>query len=168
LELLTIGAFAQASRLSPKALRLYDSLGLLTPAHVDQVSGYRFYRPDQPGRARMVAWLRRLGMPLARIRMVCDLAPGQAAEHVAGFWAETEAELASRRALATHLITYRSGEEPAMPGTQASLTIRYAARSDIGRCRDRNQDTAYAGGRLLAVRCLTRGRPTATCSVLTA
>ena len=48
----------------PKALRLYDSLGLLTPAHVDEVSGYRFYRPDQLERARLVAWLRRLGMPL--------------------------------------------------------------------------------------------------------
>ena len=32
MDLLTIGAFARASRLSPKALRLYDSLGLLAPA----------------------------------------------------------------------------------------------------------------------------------------
>jgi protein phosphatase len=38
-----------------------------------------------------------------------------------------------------------------MPGTQPALAIRYAARSDIGRHRDRNQDTAYAGRRLLAV-----------------
>jgi PPM family protein phosphatase len=67
-ELLTIGAFSRASRLSPKALRLYDSLGLLAPAHVDEVSGYRFYRPDQLERARLVAWLRRLGMPLATSR----------------------------------------------------------------------------------------------------
>ena len=36
-----------------------------------------------------------------------------------------------------------------MPGTQ--LAIRYAAASDIGRERDRNQDAAYAGTRLLAV-----------------
>ena len=64
-ELVTIGAFARASRLSPKALRLYDSLGLLTPAHVDEVSGYRFYRTDQLEQARLVAWLRRLGMPLS-------------------------------------------------------------------------------------------------------
>jgi PPM family protein phosphatase len=81
-ELLTIGAFSRASRLSPKALRLYDSLGLLAPAHVDEMSGYRFYRPDQLERARLAAWLRRLGMPLARIRVVCDLAadaPDQAA-----------------------------------------------------------------------------------------
>ena len=39
--MLTIGAFARASRLSPKALRLYDELGLLRPASVDPVSGYR-------------------------------------------------------------------------------------------------------------------------------
>jgi PPM family protein phosphatase len=153
-ELLTIGAFGRASRLSPKALRLYDSLGLLIPAHVDEASGYRFYRPDQLERARLVAWLRRLGMPLARIRVVCDMAadaPGQAAEQIAAYWAETEAELASRRALAAYLISYLSGEGTTMPGTQPVLAIRYAARSDIGRCRDRNQDAAYAGARLLAV-----------------
>jgi serine/threonine protein phosphatase PrpC len=153
-DLLTIGAFAQASRLSPKALRLYDSLGLLTPAHVDEVSGYRFYRPDQLERARLVAWLRRLGMPLTRIGAVCDLArdaPDQAAAQIAVYWAETEAELTARRALAAYLISYLSGDEPTMPGTQPALAIRYAARSDIGRQRDRNQDTAYAGQRLLAV-----------------
>jgi PPM family protein phosphatase len=153
-DLLTIGAFSRASRLSPKALRLYDSLGLLAPAHVDEVSGYRFYRPDQLERARLVAWLRRLGMPLTRIGVVCDLArdaPDRAAEQVAAYWAETEAELATRRALADHLISYLSREEPTMPGTQPTLAIRYAARSDIGRRRERNQDTAYAGQRLLAV-----------------
>ena len=154
MELVTIGAFARASRLSPKALRLYDSLGLLTPAHVNEVSGYRFYRPDQLERARLVAWLRRLGMPLARIGVVCDLArdaPDQAAEEIAAYWAETEADLTARRALAAHLISYLSGEDPTMPGTRPALAIRYAARSDIGRHRDRNQDTAYAGQRLLAV-----------------
>jgi PPM family protein phosphatase len=153
-DLLTIGAFARASRLSPKALRLYNSLGLLTPAHVDEFSGYRFYRPDQLERARLVAWLRRLGMPLARIGIVCDLAadaPDQAAEQIAAYWAETEAGLTARRALAAHLISYLSGEETTMPPAQPALAIRYAARSDIGRLRDRNQDTAYAGRRLLAV-----------------
>ena len=154
MELLTIGAFARAARLSPKALRLYDSLGLLTPAHVDEVSGYRFYRPDQLERARLVAWLRRLGMPLARIGAVCDLAreaPDQAAGLVAAYWAQTETELTARRALAADLISYLSLEESTMHPTPPALAIRYAARSDIGRHRDRNQDTAYAGRRLLAV-----------------
>lgn len=38
---LSIGAFAQESGLSPKALRLYDDLGLLAPADVDPRTGYR-------------------------------------------------------------------------------------------------------------------------------
>ena len=92
MELLTIGAFARASRLSPKALRLYDSLGLLTPAHVDEVSGYRFYQPDQLERARLVAWLRRLGMPLARIGAVCDLVRDA---QIAAYWAEMPSRAAS-------------------------------------------------------------------------
>src|ERR1700683_181032 len=140
-ELVTIGAFARASRLSPKALRLSDSLGLLTPAHVDEVSGYRFYRADQLERARLVAWLRRLGMPLARIRVVCDLAadaPEQAAEQIAAYWAETEAELASRRGLASYLIGYLSGAETAVPAARPALASRYAAPAGSRRPRDRN------------------------------
>jgi protein phosphatase len=38
-----------------------------------------------------------------------------------------------------------------MPGAQQALAIRYAARTDIGRVRETNQDSAYAGSRLLAV-----------------
>ncbi len=64
MRLLSIGAFARATRLTPKALRLYDELGLLPPALVDPASGYRFYDPAQLERAQLVAWLRRLGMPL--------------------------------------------------------------------------------------------------------
>lgn len=43
-QLLSIGVFSRRSRLSLKALRLYDRLGLLTPACVDRDSGYRRYR----------------------------------------------------------------------------------------------------------------------------
>jgi protein phosphatase len=148
---LTIGEFARASRLSPKALRLYDDLGLLTPARVDPVSGYRLYEPGQLERARLVAWLRRLGMPLARIRVVCDLPPASAAAEVAGFWTQAEADLASRRDLAAFLTRYLSAKETAMTATGSALAIRYAAASDIGRSRPVNQDSAYASGRLLAV-----------------
>jgi len=150
-SLLPIGAFAHATRLSPKALRLYNELGLLPPAFVDPSSGYRFYDPAQLDRARLVAWLRRLGMPLARIRVVCDLEPAQAAGEIAAYWAGVEADTANRRDLAAFLITTLSGRNTAMPGTQEALAIRYAARTDIGRVRETNQDSAYAGSRLLAV-----------------
>jgi len=148
---LTIGEFARASRLSAKALRLYDELGLLPPARVDPASGYRFYRADQLERARLVAWLRRLGMPLARIRVVCGLPPAAAAAEVAAFWAQAEADLASRRELAAFLASYLTGKDTERPDQDTGLAIRYAAASDTGRGRPANQDAAYASARLLAV-----------------
>jgi len=153
-ELLTIGAFARASRLTPKALRLYDELGLLPPARTDPRSGYRFYHPDQLERARLVAWLRRLGMPLARIRTVCALEPAAAAAEVAAYWSGVEADTRARGELAAFLIGYlteRSEREITMPEPAPALTIRYATRSDIGLTRAHNEDRAYAGARLLAV-----------------
>jgi PPM family protein phosphatase len=75
-KLLTIGEFARLARLSQKALRLYDELGLLPPFRVDEWSGYRYYAPSQLERARLVAWLRRAGMPLAQIGTVLG-APNQ-------------------------------------------------------------------------------------------
>ncbi|MEX0169748.1 MerR family transcriptional regulator [Streptomyces sp. LMG1-1-1.1] len=149
--LLTIGAFAKASRLSPKALRLYDELGLLPPARVDAVTGYRLYAPEQLDRARLVAWLRRLGMPLARIQRVCALDDGPAAQEIRTFWAQVEADTAARRDLATFLVDHLSRKESTMSPTAAPLEIRYAALSDKGLVRESNQDTAYAGSRLLAV-----------------
>ena len=151
MKLLTIGAFARAARLTPKALRLYDELGLLRPVRVDEASGYRYYAPDQLEQARLVAWLRRLGMPLATIAEVRDAPPPDAAEAIAAFLEVAERDLAERRGLARFLISYLSGRETAMPATSSPLTIRYAAASDIGREREHNQDFAYAGSRLLAV-----------------
>jgi PPM family protein phosphatase len=148
-KLLTIGAFARASRLSPKALRLYDELGLLKPVRVDEYSGYRYYSPDQLEQARLVAWLRRLGMPLATIMEVSGGPAAEVAAAVTAFLRVSEAEFSERKELALVLLDYLSGRQTAMPGTQ--LAIRYAAASDIGRERDRNQDAAYASPRLLAV-----------------
>jgi DNA-binding transcriptional MerR regulator len=67
-DLIPIGEFATASRLSPKALRLYAEKGLLAPAWVDPDSGYRYYRPGQLKAATLIALLRRAGIPLAEIR----------------------------------------------------------------------------------------------------
>jgi protein phosphatase len=155
MELLTIGAFAKASRLSPKALRLYDELGLLSPARVDPVTGYRRYAPGQLEQARLVAWLRRLGMPLARIQRVCALDAAAAAQEVRSYWARTEADTAARRDLASFLIDHLTRKDLAVPETappmEPPMGMRYAALSDTGLVRESNQDTAYAGSRLLAV-----------------
>ena len=67
-ELLTIGQFSRMCWLSVKALRLYDEVGVLPPAHVDPATNYRYYRPEQAPVARAAAILRSLDMPLAEIK----------------------------------------------------------------------------------------------------
>ncbi|MGY5069475.1 MerR family transcriptional regulator [Streptomyces griseus] len=179
-ELVTIGEFARLSRLSAKALRRYDELGLLRPALVDPVNGYRYYDPAQAEEARLVAWLRRIGMPLSRIGRVVALDAGAAAVEIRAYWARVEAETAARRDLAMYLVDHLSAEGRAMariPGSTGStdgtgstgnagsaggtgsagragagpLAIRCAALTDTGVVRTANQDAAFAGPRLLAV-----------------
>ena len=69
-DLLSIGTFANLTRLSLKALRIYNQLGILQPRHTDPQSGYRYYEPDQLPPARMIRNLRDMDMPLAEIRRV--------------------------------------------------------------------------------------------------
>ena len=109
MEQMSIGEFARRSRLSAKALRLYDELGLLPPARVDEDSGYRLYEPGQLRQARLIAALRELQVPLAEIKAILALQPVDAAERVRQFWAATEAGHTTRRALAAYLIDQLSG-----------------------------------------------------------
>ncbi|NUO46105.1 MAG: MerR family transcriptional regulator [Streptomyces sp.] len=122
-DLLTIGAFAARARLSAKALRLYDRLGLLTPAHVDEASGYRYYRAGQVERARLVAMLRQLDMPLARIAEVVEAGGVAGADVLAGYWAEVETRLAGQRTLAEYLRGRLSGRSSEMYGKFVVETV---------------------------------------------
>lgn len=111
---MTIGEFSQASRLSPKALRLYDELGLLEPARVDPYTGYRWYAPGQLERARLVAALRRLAVPLAEIKDVVNLPADEAGERLGAFWARTEADHAAKRELLRYVVRGLSRGESTM------------------------------------------------------
>ncbi|MEV4122742.1 MerR family transcriptional regulator [Micromonospora sp. NPDC049645] len=149
--LMTIGAFAREVRLTPKALRLYDRVGLLVPAAVDPESGYRLYDPAQLPVARLVAQLRRIGMPLATIRVVCGLEPAAAAEAVTAYWRQVSVDTEARARLATVLVDHLSEGGTTMSEPNPTVAVRSAARADIGLVRDSNEDAAYAGERLLAV-----------------
>ncbi len=65
--LMPIGVFAHATRLSIRALRNYDRLGLLVPARIDPGSGYRRYSLEQFAAASLIRRLRELEVPLAEI-----------------------------------------------------------------------------------------------------
>ena len=99
-DLVPIGRFAEATRLSLRALRLYDEKGLLPAARVDPDSGYRYYRPDQARRATLIRLLRRAGMPLAEIRaFLADPSAARLAEYEAAL----VDELATRRRVLRYL-----------------------------------------------------------------
>lgn len=106
-ELLSIGAFASLTRLSLKALRLYDQLNLLQPRWVDPQTGYRYYGEDQLKSARMIRNMREMDMPLATIRQVLAAladSPTQA-EALASEYAEMREQQAEQiRAQVTQFI----------------------------------------------------------------
>src|SRR5438128_1705567 len=76
--LLSIGEFARRSRLSPRALRLYERQGLLLPAEVDDANSYRYYRHSQ--------------LPDARLISRADAAAARAGEIILIFYREVTAD----------------------------------------------------------------------------
>jgi DNA-binding transcriptional MerR regulator len=69
-NLVPIGRFSEICRLSQKALRLYDEMGLLRPAWVDPGSGYRYYAVAQALEAERIRLLRLLEVPLEEISVL--------------------------------------------------------------------------------------------------
>lgn len=106
-DLLSIGELSRRSGLSVSALRFYDVRGVFTPARVDPVTGYRRYSPAQVRTARVLAGLRRLGLPLAEMTVVLgrldDVA--QARGIVAAHLRRLEAGLEDARAEAVRIET---------------------------------------------------------------
>ena len=67
-----IGALARLAQVSVRTLRRYDELGLLKPAQVDPLSGYRYYTPDQVLALHRILVLRDLGVPLSEIAQLIN------------------------------------------------------------------------------------------------
>lgn len=112
--LISIGAFAGASRLSLKALRLYAQLGLLKPRHVDEDSGYRYYHVEQLPEARRIRFMRQMDMPLATIRQVLAAAPADAETLVRAYWREREQRMDLARRMVSDLIVLLRQEVASM------------------------------------------------------
>ena len=114
MEEIGIGEFARRSRLSLKALRLYDERGVLVPSRVDRASGYRYYDTAQLEKARLVVMLRQLQLPLAAIKELLACDPADAAARIAEHWRVAEAAHDARRELAGYLVTLLHGKRPVM------------------------------------------------------
>ncbi|MCP3920211.1 MAG: MerR family transcriptional regulator [bacterium] len=66
-ELLKIGEFATRANTNLRTLRYYEELALLVPAE-RSTGGFRYYRPADVNRVRMIHDLQALGLSLETIR----------------------------------------------------------------------------------------------------
>ena len=113
-RLLPIGDFARRSRLSVKALRLYDQVGIFTPAHTDPESGYRYYRAEQLREARLIRAMREIGLPLAAVRRVLAEPPEDAEVVLCRHLAEVEAQAERARQVVPGLVSALRKEDVPM------------------------------------------------------
>src|SRR5262249_59109926 len=66
----SIGEFARHGCISVRMLRHYDAIGLLRPAFVDHVTGYRFYRASQLAELNRIIALKDLGFTLEQVQVI--------------------------------------------------------------------------------------------------
>jgi DNA-binding transcriptional MerR regulator len=134
----SIGETARASGLSVSALRFYDREGVLVPALVDPENGYRWYTDRQIHQARLVAGLRRVGMPVAEIAAVLCTDPAAAHRLLDRHLHRLEAGLSDARRELSRVHALLDTQE--IPMTTVTLSrgilaaaldsVRFAAGSD--------------------------------------
>jgi DNA-binding transcriptional MerR regulator len=123
-ELLSIGRFARLSGLSVGALRHYHQHGLLVPASVDPVTGYRSYTRAQADEARLIGSLRELGLPLPRVRAALAADPAERRAMLAAHRTRLGALLARTQRQIHWLNRAIDHEEPIMiPSPPAPLDV---------------------------------------------
>jgi DNA-binding transcriptional MerR regulator len=66
--MLLISEFARAGNVTIRALRFYDEVGLLSPAHVVPENGYRWYSPAQFTQLNQIQAFKDIGFSLQEIR----------------------------------------------------------------------------------------------------
>ena len=132
-----IGDFSQLGQVSIRTLRLYDELGLLKPAQIDQFTSYRYYTSEQLPRLNRILALKDLGLSLEQIGELLkrDLPPDQLRGMLMLKQAEIEQEMQAmqaqmRRVEARLKQIEREGQPPPYDvviksvGSQTILSVR--------------------------------------------
>ncbi len=130
----SIGEMARDSGLSVSALRFYDGAGVFGPARVDERTGYRWYAQEQLADARLIARLRRVGMPLPDISRVLTTDQADARLVLDGHLRRLEDGLADARRELSTVRTLIDQRETTMTATRLTLpALELAAALDAVR-----------------------------------
>ncbi|WP_257181458.1 MerR family transcriptional regulator [Corynebacterium cystitidis] len=112
--MITISEAAEALGVTPKALRHWDSLGLLTPSGRTW-SGYRLYSEADLQRGALIVLYRSTGMSLASIKELVDATAPTIHQALAAHRAELlrrQESLHEQLTMVDHLLdTYKKGED---------------------------------------------------------
>lgn len=144
-DLLTIGDFARAVGLPASALRHYDECGLLVPARTDASTGYRYYTPALEQRARLVALMREVGVPIDTMRLVLDEGPHSARGTLEDLADERDLQATRTRAvLTTVLATLDTASLPDATRVQLSGPALAAALRQVRVASDGDASSALS------------------------
>ncbi|HEX2183044.1 MAG TPA: MerR family transcriptional regulator [Rubrobacteraceae bacterium] len=130
--MLSIGHFARHGRVSVRMLRHYDAIGLLRPAYVDEMTGYRSYDAEQLSRLNRIVALKGLGFTLQQVRSILD--DEVSVEELRGMLRLRQAELQSRIATDTARMAQVEArlqiieKEGAMPADEVQIKRIQAVR----------------------------------------
>ena len=93
-----IKEFAEITGVSVRTLHYYDEIGLLRPADVDRVTGYRFYDDQSLLRMQEILFYRELGFSLKSTASISLLFMGELHFHTAFI---TSSSLSGKRIIST-------------------------------------------------------------------
>lgn len=68
-----IGEFSRLNQVTVKTLRHYEEIGLLSPAEIDEWTGYRYYHTEQFQQMNSILYLKRLGFSLEEIHDLFEM-----------------------------------------------------------------------------------------------
>jgi DNA-binding transcriptional MerR regulator/effector-binding domain-containing protein len=122
-RMLSIGRFARLTGLTVKALRHYDELDLVRPAHVDEWTGYRWYERSQLRDAVAVRRLRSLRVPLDEVAVLIRSDDESLREALAAHRARLEGEVVETRHILTELDALIEGKEQLVTDLKLDLPI---------------------------------------------
>src|SRR6478609_11032149 len=123
-ELISIGRFAQVTGLTAKALRHYDDLGLLRPAHVDDFTGYRWYSLEQAHDAVAIRRLRGFELPLDEIAELLGGDEGLLRERLMVQRARLEGRAVVTERMIDELDRLLRGEEDLVPARRLDYRVQ--------------------------------------------
>ncbi|MEV4624490.1 MerR family transcriptional regulator [Asanoa sp. NPDC049573] len=145
----SIGETARASGLSVSALRFYDRAGVLVPALVDPENGYRWYTDAQVDQARLVAGLRRVGMPIAEITAVLGAEPATAHRLLDRHLGRLETGLADARRELSRVHALLDTQENPMTTVTLTAAVLAAAFDSVRFAASADPEVPMLGGVLI-------------------